>query len=242
MTIKNLEQLEEHMAGLWQEILSRPLAKEIGAILTSGDKKLYALWLSQVAHLTRHTSAHQALVATRIDEITHAYMKFCLEHAMEEVGHELMALDDLRKIGAGITTFEDLPPALGSTNKMTAYLYFAAERLHPFTRLGFSYWAEKCYPYIAGLAGNTKKALGLGDHQMTFFVNHATIDEKHAADVERIIQVVCQNENDWNAVKEGMIDSLNLAINIFEEIHLVATNTDKFPDYQKFLTTIQGNK
>ena len=238
MSITNLSQLEEKMGLCWQEILSRPLASEIGAILSSGDKKLYALWLSQVAHLTKFTSAHQALVATRVGEIPYSYMKFCLMHALEEVGHELMAVSDLKKIGANIEELSDLPEALPATNKMTAYLYYAAERAHPMTRLGFSYWAEKCYPYIAGLANNTKNALGLSDRQMTFFVNHATIDEKHAADVEQIIQMVCKTDEDWNAVATGMVDTLNLALGIFEEIHQVAIATQNYPQYQDFLSSI----
>ena len=234
----SLDQLEEQMTNCWEKILSSDLAGEIQQVLSSGDKKLYELWLSQVAHLTQHTSAHQALVATRINEVSHVYMKFCYEHALEEVGHEMMALSDLKKIGCKATHVVELPPPLAATEKLNAYLYYIATKANPLTRLGFSYWAEKCYPFIQNLANCSKEALGLDDHQMTFFVSHATIDERHADDVERIIQVVCQKPEDWAAVETGMVNSLNMAINIFEEIYAVVNKDQPSPEYEKFLNQL----
>jgi hypothetical protein len=202
----------------WSELLSTPVARSLKEILGKGDRRPYALWLCQVAHLTRHTSAHQALVGTRVGEVSIRYAKYCFEHAMEEAGHEQMALADLRRIGLPARGIEDLPAPLPSTELLTAYLYHAATRSHPATRLGFSYWAEKCYPYIEMLARDTQSSLGLADSQMTFFVSHAAIDEKHARSVEQIIEEVCRTQEDWDAVERGMLESLNLAIRIFEEI------------------------
>jgi pyrroloquinoline quinone (PQQ) biosynthesis protein C len=88
------------------------------------------------------------------------------------------------------------------------------------------------------LANNTKNALGLKDQHMTFFVSHAAIDEKHAADVEKIVALVCKNEADWKAVDTGMVDTLNMAINIFEEIYQVVAVSDPEETYAKFLAQI----
>ena len=220
---------------MFQEIFSEPLAKKIQAIFASGDRTLYALWLSQVAHLTRHTSAHQALVGTRIDEISFTYAKFCFEHASEEVGHEMMAINDLKKIGYDVKSVADLPAPLPATTKLNAYLYFVAQHAHPATRLGFSYWAEKCYPFISEFAGTTKSALQLTDRQMTFFVSHAEIDAKHAEDVERVISQVCKTPEDWQAVEQGMIDTLTMAKEIFAEIHECATQVSKPKGYDSFI-------
>ena len=230
-----LEKLEGKMGQCWHDILSRPLAQEIKKILASGDKKLYALWLCQVAHLTKHTSAHQALVGTRLDEISHVYMKFCFEHALEEVGHELMAIHDLKKIGSSIETIQDLPPPLNATEQLTAYLYYISERGHPLARLGFSYWAEKCYPFIQSMTVDAQNSMGLADSQMTFFVSHSRIDEKHAEDVERVIQLVCKSEQDLQAVEDGMNTSLQLAMQIFEEIYQLSNSLEQNPKYADFL-------
>jgi hypothetical protein len=242
MKIDNLEKLENRMAEVWAEILSRPFAKEIQSILGKGDRKLYALWLCQVAHLTQHTSAHQARVGMRIGEISFPYAKFCFEHAAEEVGHEMMAVHDLRKIGARVEKVSDLPPAFSATQKLTAYLYFAAEHAHPNTRLGFSYWAEKCYPYLQMMVANTQKALNLENRQMTFFVSHAVIDEKHARDVEHVIGLVCKTPADWAAVETGMIDTLEMAVNIFEEIHRQVSQDLLSNEYRDFLDCILENR
>lgn len=235
MQTNQLDKLEMRMGQCWHDLLSRPSALEIKKILTSGDKKLYSLWLCQVAHLTKHTSAHQALVGTRFDEISHVYMKFCFEHALEEVGHELMALHDLKKIGAPVEKIQDLPSPLSATEQLTAYLYYVSQHGHPLSRLGFSYWAEKCYPFLQSLTSDAQKSMNLADHQMTFFVSHSRIDEKHAADVERIIQQVCKTEKDFHAVEEGMITSLQLAAQIFEQIHELSNSLDQNPAYADFL-------
>ncbi len=238
MAVHDIESLDFRMASCWQNILSKPVAKEIRSILASGDRKLYSLWLCQVAHLTKHTSAHQALVGVRSSEISHAYAKFCFEHASEEVGHEMMAVHDLRKIGFQVHAVKDLPEPLSSTTKLNAYLFYVSQHAHPATRLGFSYWAEKCYPFIHDLASSSKKALGLENHQMTFFVSHAEIDEKHAEDVEKIVVQVCKTSQDWAAVETGMVDTLEMAVDIFEEIHSLVSNLDSNETYKKFLSAI----
>ena len=171
--MSSLEELQTQMATRWAQILARPLAADIRRTIASGDRSLYALWLCQVAHLTRHTSAHQALVGTRVAEIDHRYARFCFEHALEEVGHENMALNDLRKMGFDAPSIESLPAPLPETERLTAFLYYLAERGHPASRLGFSYWAEKCYPFLQSMVSGVKADLGLADTQMTFFVSHS---------------------------------------------------------------------
>lgn len=232
----NLEKLETLLGETFGELLQRPLAQDIKKILASGDKRLYALWLTQVAHLTKHTSLHQAMVGLR-PGISHPYMKFCFEHAAEEVGHEMMAIHDLRKIGVNVKTVDDLPTPLPATTQLNSYLYYAAQNAHPNTRLGFSYWAEKCYPYIDSLASGTKSSLGLSDSHMTFFVSHAAIDEKHAADVEKIVALVCKDAKDWAAVEDGMVTSLNLAVEIFAQIYQTVTSTPGV--YADFLKSLE---
>jgi hypothetical protein len=236
---EGLERLEGKMAEHWMAILDRPLSAEIKKILASGDRRLYAMWLCQVAHMTRHTSAHQALVGTRFSEISFQYAKFCFEHAAEEVGHEMMAVHDLKKIGVPVEKVDDLPPELSSTKKLNAYLYHVAERGHPATRLGFSFWAEKCYPFIQMLVGNSLRDMGLVNSQMTFFVSHSAIDEKHARDVEHVLQFACKTKEDWEAVETGMHDTLELAVDIFEEIHTRMSQGKLGEDYSRFLKTVE---
>lgn len=239
MSQNNIEQLELTMAQQWAEILQSPLAQNIKKIMMSGDKKLYALWLIQVAHLTKHTSAHQALVGTRFQEISHTYMKFCYEHALEEVGHEMMAIHDLKKIGAKINDITDLPAPLSATEQLTAYLYYVSQYAHPATRLGFSYWAEKCYPFVQNFAADTQRSLGLSDSQMSFFVSHSRIDEKHAADVEQVISHICKSPKDWQAVTEGLRTSLIMATQIFTQIFDLTEDLHQRPDYLDFLNSIE---
>lgn len=73
---------------------------------------------------------------------------------------------------------------------------------------------------------------------MTFFVSHSEIDDKHADDVEKIIQIVCESEADWEAVETGMIESLNMAVKIFKEIYQVASRNGEESAYKDFLQVL----
>jgi hypothetical protein len=232
--VQSLDALEIRMGQLWQEILDRPLAANLRQTLAAGNRRLYALWLCQVAHQTRHTSAHQALVATRINEVDSLYAKYCYRHALEEVGHEEMALHDLRQMGFVASCVDDLPPPLPATRKLTALLYDLAQREHPASRLGFSYWAEKCYPFLQLLVSGVQSSLGLSKGQMTFFLSHATIDEQHGRDVERAIQHVCESPEAWAAVEYGMSATLGLAVEIFKEVYEESLRLGESP-YAAFL-------
>lgn len=74
---------------------------------------------------------------------------------------------------------------------------------------------------------------------MTFFVSHSEIDDKHADDVEKIIQIVCESEADWEAVERGMVQSLDMAVRIFEEIYQVANNDGKDTAYVELLSILK---
>ena len=66
MSLDSLEALDQALAQRFVEILQGETARELIGAIASGDRRPYALWLCQVAHLTRHTAAHQPLVGPRV--------------------------------------------------------------------------------------------------------------------------------------------------------------------------------
>lgn len=216
---EKLNELDRVISGKWEEILSQPQALNFADSFMSKDRRLYAIYLTQVYHYAFHTARNQALVAVNSANRNIHYMQFCLEHALEETGHELMALHDLKSIGVVINDPEkEMPPALAPTELLIAYLYWISAQGNPVQRLGYSYWAERSYEFIGPFVDSLSNSLALKKQQMTFYFSHAQIDNKHAKDVEDILMKVCSSEDDWMQVTKAAITTLNLTHNIISAV------------------------
>jgi Iron-containing redox enzyme len=219
MANKHFEALENSIAAKWAEILQEPQALQFAGSMMGKDRRVYALYLTQVYHYACHTARNQALVAVNPANKNIHYMQFCLEHALEETGHELMALHDLRAMGVVIDDAEtQMPPALTPTQLLIAYLYRVAEHGNPVQRLGYSFWAERSYEYIRGFVDMLSSNMQLDKTKMTFFYSHSVIDDKHAKDVEDIIMKVCITDEDWYAVQQTAMITLGLTHQIIKAV------------------------
>jgi thiaminase len=181
------------------------------------DKRFYGIYLTETYHYVMHNPRHQALVGARPEPQPFGYVKFCYEHAQEETGHEMMAYHDLQSLGVAAPSFR-IPPPHPSTEAFIAYLYWVSSNGNPLRRLGYSFWAEDSYTYIAPLVRRVKDVLRLDDSQMTFIVAHASIDEKHAREIERIVETFCKTRDDWQAVEDVMVTSLELQSRMLEDV------------------------
>lgn len=211
----SVEALREEMAAQWVGLLER---SSLSALVQSGeiDRRLYALYLIETFHYTRENPRHQALVGARSDADP-IYLKFCLKHAADEVGHEMMALHDLRSIGYDVTA-DDLPAPLDATEVLTAYLYRISQVGNPLARVGYSFWAESSYEHIGPLLAAAQGKLGLEDKNMTFLVAHAKIDADHAEEVDAVLRRFATTTDDWDAVGRVMRTSLRLTVEMLDAV------------------------
>jgi hypothetical protein len=214
-----IARLDSLMRDTWKKVLD---GSSLVRLIREGasDRRLYALYLIETFHYASHNAKNQALVGTVLGKSSTRnmqYMKYCFKHALEEVGHEHMALHDLRSIGLNFTV-DTLPAALPATEVFVSYLYRIATTGNPLQRLGYSFWAEDSYAFIGETMGLVAKQMGLVHGQMTFFAQHATIDEDHSVEVRDIISKLAQNEDDWNAIARVLETTLLLTGEILEAI------------------------
>ncbi len=89
--------IEKLRARLELEMDNLQQSENLFKVLEEGfaDKRLYGIYLTETFHYTFHNSRNQAMVAARKDTMNINYMKYCLKHANEEAGHEMMAFHDL---------------------------------------------------------------------------------------------------------------------------------------------------
>lgn len=204
-----LKDLETGIANKWQELLK---ASPLTTLIMSEkfDKRLYAIYLLETYQYTLHNSRNQALVAAKLDPLADIqYLKFCLKHAYEEAGHEMMALHDLKSLGS-VTIPSPIPAPLRSTEVLIAYLYRVSETGNLKGRLGYSLWAEDAYSHIAPLLSVVQKKLALKPAQMTFLGEHSVIDAEHIKTVKEMIHHVVKTDDDRAAISNVAITSLEL--------------------------------
>ena len=213
----NIEWLK---SNLDQEMLKSMSNKTTQMFMTPGmvDKRYYAIYMTETYHYTFHNARNQALVATRKENININYMKFCLKHAMEEAGHEMMALHDLKSLQNINITPAELPEPLNATKALIAYLYYVAEYENPVARLGYSFWAERIYSYIKPMLDVIQHGMKVDKKSMTFFIEHADIDADHAVQVDNAIKQFAKTEEDWKAINSCMLTTLSLTKAMTDEI------------------------
>lgn len=200
--------IDDRIATKWDELLS---GSKLAQAIHSGEikKSLFAIYMIETFHYTSHNARNQALVGVR-DASNPVYTKFCFQHAAEEVGHEKMALHDLKNI-IGFDNLEiAIPKPLPETETLIAYLYWISATGNPLQRLGYSYWAENCYQYINPLIDKLRVALNLGPSQLTFFIAHSDIDSDHFEEIKRVIERACRTTQDLDDITNIMEVTLNL--------------------------------
>lgn len=187
----------------WSHSLEQPITIE-----------LYQQVMLQVYHYTRYNSINQAACAFSADPGQTTLLRFVYKHALEELGHEKMVIRDLESIGALPAS---LPAPLPPTQALIAYLNDVAIRLGPIARLGYSYWAEEVYDHIQPILNKFRVDLGLKDEQMTFFVAHSTIDEKHSEEVRLAMQRGVKTDEERAQIKDVARVTLYLTGQLLEE-------------------------
>ena len=211
-----LKKLDQLVREYWGVLLDRsPFINLIRQ--EKVDPRLYALYMVETYHYTKHNARNQALVGS-LRGVSPTYQKFCFDHAAEESGHEFMALKDVVSLGIQREDVEKTEP-LVETEALMAYLYWASLTGNPKGRLGYSFWAESVYEHINEVLEKIKGDLNLQPKQMTFFIAHSDIDAEHAEEVEHMLLMTCKTNEDWDAVEKVAMRSLFLTEKMLEGIH-----------------------
>ena len=233
-----IEQLDAAIATAWANIFQSSWATRFTNERVRKDKKIYALYLTQVYHYAYHTPRVLALAGANFSNTDIHLMQHCFEHALEETGHELMALHDLKALGAGYCE-TTLPKMLPATEAMIGYVKCLATSDTPYRVLGYSYWIERPYRYILSFMEQLEKEMELTKSQLTFYYNHLHIDQKHGADIEQILLRVCQTEAQWTAIVEASVKSMQLMAGMLQEIISAYEQLDSSATHFSAIQSIQ---
>ena len=211
-----LAQFENEVNQMWKAGMANDLVKQLPLLPAFKDQRILAIYLTQVYHYAVHTPRHQALVGVNPNNQNFKYMQYCFEHAYEETGHELMALNDIAALGYDINE-DNMPPRLPATDKLITFLYKEANSDTPIHHLGYGFWSENACPFIGDFMKALMDSMGIDKRQMTFYSNHVTIDEGHAQEVRKIVASVAQSEDDWQGMHRVAKVTFDLTLGIVLE-------------------------
>jgi len=213
-----IEKLDKFLSEQWENFFSSPIAESIVNRLEIIDRRIYALYMLQVYHWSSQSAKSLGLAGSNNANKDIRFMMHCFEHAQEETGHEIMALNDVKAVGVPIINLEDIPPALPETEILIAYVKYLATGDNPVRMLGYDYWTEKPYDHIRPFVKMIGSTFNLSEKQMTFYNSHEEIDKKHGADIERILILTCKTDKDWEDVTLVAETTLKLTFNMIVAI------------------------
>lgn len=179
-------------------------------------KELYVQAMIQVYHYTKNNAINQAAATFNADHKKVGLLRFAMKHALEELGHENMVVNDLAAMGIDASVFDSKP--LPATEALNGYLYSLAIKGGVIPRLGYSFWAEDSYEHLQPLLEACRTKLKLADNQLTFFVAHSVIDEKHAQDVNNAIEKWVETDSEREEIIQVAKTTLYLTGKILESV------------------------
>jgi hypothetical protein len=163
----------------------------------------YKATLREIYHYTKEDPQIQALAAVYFRGKDRATVKIFLKHATSEIGHDLMALEDLKTLGEDVSSIPTSLP-LPTTIALTAFPFYQIQYHNPIGYLGYLYFLE----YMPTQAGAgymaALKAAGVPEAAMTFLHEHATVDVAHNNLMQEYLRRLVRTESDLSAVAYGI--------------------------------------
>ncbi len=95
--MQNLESLDAALADAIADLKTTAFYRDL--VAGHNTRIIYARYLQYAYHFVRLSASFTPLAARRMDEQHIKARKWILSHSGEELGHELMALSDLEKLG-----------------------------------------------------------------------------------------------------------------------------------------------
>lgn len=155
----------------------------------------YASVLREIYFYTRDNPQLQCAMTLSFRGPQRAAVRRIVGHALDEVGHEQMALRDLQSLGydtSGIESEEALP----STIPLIAHPVYLLQSSHAVAYLGQIFFLEfmptrSGKAYLAALA-----RAGVPEAATSFLAEHASVDEHHNRLMQRHVADLIRTEED----------------------------------------------
>jgi hypothetical protein len=163
----------------------------------------YAAYLTQVFHHTRENPQIQALATVYFRGHQRAAIKRFFRHASSEIGHDQLALDDLKELGGTVDALPFQNP-LPETTALISFPFYQIHNLNPVGYLGYLYFLEFLPTGSGGALMDALACAGVPRAAMRFFHDHYTIDKAHKRMMETYAETLITTERELRSVIYAM--------------------------------------
>ena len=174
-------------------------------LLASGQLTLehYKSILREIYYYSREDPQIQALAAVYFRGQDRAQVKPFLRHAIAEVGHDELALNDLRALGE---TPDELPlqSPLATTMGLISFPFYQICYQNPIGYLGYLYFLEHLPTSSGDSIGGALAAAGIPQQAMTFLNEHFAVDIGHNRLMQTYVEELVKTPEDLDAVIHAM--------------------------------------
>lgn len=186
-------------------VLDQFMASAPMAHLASGRLTLeeYRSILKQVYYYVREDPQLQALATVYFRGRQRDLIQNFYQHAISEIGHEQLALNDLATLGGEV---EDIPyqNPLPATTALTAYAFYQIYNLNPLGYIGYLFFLEFVPTQAGPVIAEQFREIGVKDNALTFLRDHIEIDQAHNRLMQRYADSLLQSEADIDSVEYAM--------------------------------------
>lgn len=154
---------------------SRPIVRLINLEISPSH---YAAYLRETYFYTRENPQIQAVATAWFRGPDRDMVKPFLRHAMSEVGHDRLALDDLAAMGWDVASVPDERP-LADTTALISFPYYAIQYLSAVSYLGYLFFLEFLPTSRGADIAAALAKVGVPLVAMSFLAEHRSIDVHH---------------------------------------------------------------
>lgn len=205
----------QRVLSVWREEIQNINKKPWMTRLQSGDFQIrnYKGFLLETYHHAGLNPQIQAFATMYFKDNPREMIGLFYKHAGSEIGHDLLALNDLGALGENIEKLRHSKP-LPSTAAFNAFALMQIQLVNPVAYLGYLFHLEFLPTQQGRVHIERLKHLGVPKNALTFLEEHATIDAGHNKMMERYIDTLVKDEATFDQVAYALNCSCHLHYNM----------------------------
>mgnify|MGYP003394746035 CR=1 FL=1 len=180
------------------------------------EKEKYIGWLSQTYYFVRHSTRLLALAGAHAPFGQQSLHQRMVQHIREEMGHEILAVNDIKALGGNIQEIAELP----ETKAFVQNQYFYIQNRSSCAFMGYILFLEGLSsqkgPMILSLAREA-----FPSNAINFIRIHAEEDQEHIQSAFEAMESVPADQ------LEAVIDNMHLSCDLYER--MLKSVKDKVP-------------
>lgn len=185
----------------WNRNIEKTSRSKVFQLLADGriTQRQYAAVLRQIFHHARENPQIQALATVRFRGRQRDLVKSFYRHAISEIGHDELALRDIRALGEDVIGIRDERP-LPATFALLASTFHMIEHHEPVGYVGYLFHLEYTPTRLGLESMEMLEKAGIPRAAMSFLEEHATVDLAHVKSIRGYVEELVRTRRDLDAV------------------------------------------